>query len=475
MYNDVLVDDQVAFRISADRQYQESAVALVTYEPAGNSKEIESNVIRAKLLVEPSKIPELSSTLSISHNDHRAPQGEYEPDDSPFAPFPSKRPVSEGDTNSYVWDLTYGVTPNVELAFNTNYSDFEIKRIVPTGDRFTANIQGKEYHIEPTLRYISDSEQLDLLVGARYFSNSQDDFIDGMGSYEDETKTQSAYLQAIYNLTSSLVLTAVGRYESEKRYRKGGQGPFALELDETYNDFLPKLALAWNSGKNNTFGVSAAKGFGSGGAGVDFIARSTYMFDQESVWNYEFFTRHRLMDQSLQLTTNVFYNDYDNLQQLTGAEISNLDDAKSYGAEATMDWYATQDLSVFANVGLLKTKISDSTQTIYEGKEFSRAPGFTGVAGLNYWIGDFELNGNVQYVGDYYSTTDNNEVGKISGYTTANASIAYIFDYGHAKLFANNLFDSNDVILYEARGEVYTESPLLQKARTVGVLVQLDF
>ena len=475
VYNDVLVDDQVAFRISADRQYQESSVALVSYEPAGDPKEIESNVIRAKLLVEPSKIPDLSSTLTISYNDHRAPQGEYEPDDSPFAPFPSKRPVSEGNTNSYVWDLTYGVTPNVELAFNTNYSDFEIKRLVPTGDRFTAEVQGKEYHIEPTLRYVSDSEQLDLLVGARYFSNSQDDFIDGMGSYEDETTTQSAYFQAIYNLTSSVVLTAVGRYESEKRFRKGGAGLFALELDKTFDDFLPKLALAWNVDRNNTFGVSAAKGFGSGGAGVDFIAQSTYMFDEESVWNYEFFTRHRLMDQSLQLTTNVFYNDYENLQQLTGAEISNLDDAKSYGAEATVDWYATQDLSFFANLGVLKTEISDSTQSIYDGKEFARAPGFTGVTGLNYWIGDFELNGNVQYVGDYYSTTDNDEVGKISGYTTTNASIAYFFDYGHAKLFANNLFDSDDVILYEARGVVYTDSPLLQKARTVGLLVQLDF
>ena len=475
VYNDVLVDDQVAFRISADRQYQESSVALVSYEPAGDPKEIESNVIRAKLLVEPSKIPDLSSTLTISYNDHRAPQGEYEPDDSPFAPFPSKRPVSEGNTNSYVWDLTYGVTPNVELAFNTNYSDFEIKRLVPTGDRFTAEVKGKEYHIEPTLRYVSDSEQLDLLVGARYFSNSQDDFIDGMGSYEDETTTQSAYFQAIYNLTSSVVLTAVGRYESEKRFRKGGAGLFALELDKTFDDFLPKLALAWNVDRNNTFGVSAAKGFGSGGAGVDFIAQSTYMFDEESVWNYEFFTRHRLMDQSLQLTTNVFYNDYENLQQLTGAEISNLDDAKSYGAEATVDWYATQDLSFFANLGVLKTEISDSTQSIYDGKEFARAPGFTGVTGLNYWIGDFELNGNVQYVGDYYSTTDNDEVGKISGYTTTNASIAYFFDYGHAKLFANNLFDSDDVILYEARGVVYTDSPLLQKARTVGLLVQLDF
>lgn len=152
-----------------------------------------------------------------------------------------------------------------------------------------------------------------------------------------------------------------------------------------------------------------------------------------------------------------------------------MDDAKSYGAEATIDWYATQDLSVFANMGLLKTKISDSTQTIYEGKEFSRAPGFTGAAGVNYWLSDFEFNGNVQYIGDYYSTTDNNEVGKISGYTTVNASIAYVFDYGHAKLFANNLFDSDDVILYEARGQVYTASPLLQKARTVGVSVQLDF
>lgn len=478
MYNDVLLDDQVAFRISADRQYEESAVALVSYEPAGDSKEIESNVIRAKLLVEPSKIPDLSSMVTISYHDHRAPQGQYEPDDSPRAPFPSKRPVSEGKSNSYVWDVTYGATSNIELALNTNYTDFEVERIVPTGDRFSAQIKGKEYHVEPSLRYLSDSEQLDLLVGARYFSNSQDDFIDGMGTYEDETKTQSVYLQAIYSLSQSLVLTAVGRYESEKRFRQGGAGMFALELDKTYDDFLPKLALAWNSDQNNTFGVSVAKGFSSGGAGVSFTTMppEVYSFDEESVWNYEFFTRHRLMDQSLQLTTNIFFNDYEDLQQLTGSTISNLDGAESYGAEATIDWYATEDLSVFANLGWLKTKIKDTSQQgIYDGKEFARAPGFTGTAGLNYWLGNFKFNGNVQYVGDHYSTTDNIEEGKISSYTTTNASIAYVFDQGHVKLFANNLFDSNDVILYEARGTVYTDSPLLQKARTVGLLVQLDF
>ncbi|WP_087026352.1 TonB-dependent receptor [Thaumasiovibrio subtropicus] len=475
VYNDVLVDDQVAFRISADRQYQESAVALVSFEPAGDSKEIESNVIRAKLLVEPSKIPDLSSTISISHNNNRAPQGQYEPDDSPNAPFPSKRPVYEGKSDSYVWDLTYGVTPNVELTLNANYTDFEIDRIVPTGDRFTAKIEGKEHHIEPSLRYLSDSEQLDLLVGVRYFSNRQDDFIDGMGSYEDKTKTQSAYLQAIYNLSPSLVLTAVGRYESEKRFRRGGNGAFALDLDETYSNFLPKLALAWHFDSNNTFGVSAAKGFSSGGAGIDFNENTNYLFDEESVWNYEFFTRHRLMDQSLQLTTNLFYNDYDDLQQLTGAEISNLDSARSYGAEATMDWYATDDLSVFANMGLLKSKIRDTYKNAYDGKQFARAPKFTSTAGINYWLGDVEFNGNVQYVGDYYSTTNNDALGKISSYTTVNASITYNFDYGHIKLFANNLFDADDVILYEARRVVYTNSPLLQKARTVGLLVELDF
>ncbi|MDN3680880.1 TonB-dependent receptor [Vibrio tapetis subsp. quintayensis] len=477
VYNDVLVDDQVALRISADRQYKESAVALVSYDPAGNSKEIESNVIRAKLLVEPSKIPELSSTLTISRNNIRSPQGEYEPDDSPNAAFPSTRPVFEGKSNSYVWDLNYDATSNIELTFNTNYTDFEIERIVPKGERFAADIQGKEYHIEPSLRYRTDSEQLDLLVGARYFSNSQDDSINGMGSYEDQTKTQSVYLQAIYNLSSKLVLTAVGRYESEKRFRQGGTGPFALELDKTYNNFLPKLALAWSSDENNTFGVSAAKGFSSGGAGVSFTTRppTVYTFDEESVWNYEFFTRHRLMNQRMQLTTNVFYNDYKDLQQLTGSTISNIESAKSYGAEATMDWFATEDLSIFANMGLLKTKINDTTQHIYDGKEFARAPAFTGATGLNYWLGNFEFNGNVQYVGDYYSTTDNIEEGKIPAYTTVNASIGYVFDYGRATLFANNLLDSNKVILYEARGTVYSESPLLQRDRTVGLSVQLDF
>ncbi|MBG0757051.1 TonB-dependent receptor [Vibrio cidicii] len=478
MLNSTLMDDQLAVRITADRQYQESDVEMATYSPAGNAKEIESQAIRAKVLYQPENLPQLSTKLTYAYYDSRAPQGENQSSDAQFARFTAKRPVFETQSNNYIWDIRYQLNDNWLFAANTNVTDFYIQRIVPEGEKNSATLDGREFHIEPTLRYTSDSEALALLFGLRYFDNKQDDFIDGLGTYRDKTQTQSAYLELNYDVTSSLALTALGRYESEDRYRKGGDGAYVMNLDDSYQDFLPKLSLAWQASHQSTYGVSVAKGFSSGGAGVDFFTGTNYAFGEESVWNYEFFTRHRLFDQSVQVTTNLFYNDYSDLQFYDSAKfsITNLDKASSYGAEATVNWLVNRDLSLFTNLGVLKTKTKDASFTNYDSKELARAPAFTGVVGARYWWGDFELNGNLRYVDEYYSTLDNSEEGRVSGYTTANASLAYLFSAGRATLFVDNLFDADDVVLYDTgRTGIDKESPILQTERTIGISLQVDF
>ncbi len=476
--SDAIVEDQVAFRLSADRQTRKSSVDLSSYSPVGDAREIESNAVRAKLLVEPAKIPALSSMLTYAYYDSRAPQGENEPSDASGSRYTSERPVFETRSNNFIWDVSYDINSNLKFTSKTNYTDFDVKRMVAEGELYSADIDGQEFFIEPAVRYTSDDQITDVLMGVRYYKDKHDDFVDGMGDYRDKTETTSAYVEVNYALTQSLDLTAIGRYENEDRYRKGGEGYYVIDFDKSFNDFMPKVSLAWKADTNNTYGASVSKGYRAGSGGVDFTNLTTYIFDDETVWSYELFSRHRLFDDVLQLTTNVFYNDYDGLQILDGSTIMNADKAQTYGAEATLEWFVTHDLQLYGNLGLLKTKLSDSSDefSAYDGNELARSPAFTSVLGARYWLGDFELGGNVHYVDDYYSTADNNEDGKISSYATTNLSLAYQFSSGKAKLYANNVFNARDEVLYDsARGVIDDDSPILLAERQIGVSVEMNF
>lgn len=88
---------------------------------------------------------------------------------------------------------------------------------------------------------------------------------------------------------------------------------------------------------------------------MQFTGFRPYEFEQESIWNYEFYTRHRF-SHSVEVLTNLFYNDFDSMQmtQTTSSGdvfIANLDEASTYGAEIGSRWYATSSLELFPTFG----------------------------------------------------------------------------------------------------------------------------
>ncbi|WP_139159034.1 TonB-dependent receptor [Vibrio sonorensis] len=483
MLSGALVEDQVAFRLSADSQQKESTLDLNTYEPAGNSKEIRSNALRAKFLFEPKGIEGLSSTLTIAHYDSRSPQGENLPGDPKTGSrYTADRPMFETESDTGIWDIEYQANDNVTWNLNAFYTNFDIDRLAL---RQAARIDGEEFQIEPSIRYRSDDQKLRALAGLRYFSNEQAEDVKGTGRYRDETKTASAYLELFYALSNSLDVTFTGRYEREDRYRKGGdlvpgrRGDldFRVSLDETYSDFMPKLVLAWKADASNNYGFSVAKGFRAGGAGVDFISGTNYKFDEEQVWNYEIFTRHRLNGGSLELNSNFFYNNYDDLQLPDGQGIINVGKSVTYGVEGGLNWLATDDVQIFANVGLLKSDISDSPQEKYNGNELPMAPTLTAATGLRYWYEDLEFGANIRYTGEYYSYFDNEPAGKAGNYATTNLQASYLFEVGRVTLFANNVFDADAEVFFDKNKFKTTDvtAPIKLQPRMVGVSVEMNF
>ncbi len=491
-----IVKDELALRVSIDRQTRESFTELESYDAAGDPREIEVITARAKLLYLPQAIPELETKLTVQHFDTRAPQSEA--DVAPAgsgSKFSGPRPVWETESTSGIWDLSWGGIKNFSFENKLIYTDFSNERLTLPTDSY-ANIDGREFQVEPLLRYTGEGRLVRGLLGLWYFNSSQDEFVNiyGGSTFDDKTETASAFAEITYEVIPRVEVTAGGRFEREHRERQGGGAGLnyggtiynvEVDFDETYSVFLPKLDVAWKVKDNHTLGAKAAKGYRAGGAGITFdVPWTSYAFDEEYVWTYELYTRHRVLNDILELTTNIFYNDYKDMQlpyyiNSSAVTIINADEAKSYGAELGMRWLPVKELALSWGVGLLKTEIEKISIESYVGNELPRSPGFTANFGVVYQLPlGFDVSANVNYKDEYYSYYDNDELGAIDDYWTADLQIGYniqgwgFIKHGRATLFARNLFDEDQTILIAGND---TDAPLKQQPRMIGMSLELHF
>ncbi|MDA0130091.1 TonB-dependent receptor plug domain-containing protein [Vibrio sp. MarTm2] len=482
MINAPIISDQLAFRLSVDHQSRNSHLDLESYNPAGDSREFRTTTARAKLLLEPSAIADFKTMLTFDSSDTHAPQSENEIG----ASFPAKRPVYETGSRNVIWDIDWQFADAWTFENSVVYSQSKAERITdPEGWRADFITEGTEMHIEPLLRYHGADNRLTALLGARYYRSKQDDLFTntrGESPMDGKSETKSAFAEATYAIIPEVEVTLAGRFERENKQREVEM--FKLDYDETETVFLPKFDIAFRPDSRQTYGFNVAKGYNSGGAGVSFHAArqgpmKPYAFETESVWNYEFYTRHGLNDGKIELTSNVFYNDYEDMQiQQNLADgyvaVQNLDSAHTYGAELGARWLPSYQLELFTNLGLLKTRYKQAKAAGGDSKELPRAPALTANMGALYAITDnLEISGNAQYTGKYYSDLKNSDDQEIKPYWTANMQLSYLFENGRASLYATNLFDSDKHTLVSHHTAV--DQPIRQAPRTIGANLELFF
>lgn len=477
-----LVEDQLAFRVSVDRQHRRSDIDLPAYDPVGDPREVQTTNARAKLLFNPAGLQDVTTKLTFNHADSGAPQNESE---NPM-PHPTntrydwRRAVFKSNVNSGIWDLSWEADNSLTLENKLIYTGYHINRYVANGLP-KAKIDGREVHVEPVAHFGTPDSTFRGLVGLRYFDASQDEsvFIFGGSTFTDDTRTSSAYGEVTYAVTPQWDITASSRVESEHRKRNGGSQTVRVDLDETYNVFLPKMDVAWKPDPNQTWGARIARGYNAGGAGITLSAPITsYTYDPEYVWNYELYTRHKLNDANLVLTGNLFYNDYKDMQlpyylATNSTVIRNADKVETWGAELGARWTPVWEFELFGNLGLLKTRISDFPGSGVEGNDLARAPAWTANAGATWRMAQgWELSGNIAFSDSYYSAYDNDSRGHIGSYWSANAQLAYTFLYGRATVFAQNLFDADRKVMISGN-DIYSATE--QRSRLVGASLEFWF
>ena len=489
-----VVKDEFAFRLSVDHQQRETAVDLPHYDPVGNPRWFKATNTRAKLLWTPSALPDLYSRLTFNHLNARAPQSETElqPNSPRYTP---ERPVFQTRSASTIWDIGYQLSEHWKWENKLVYTHFIHDRkttspfntaLPPNRRGVPARVDGNEFQIDPIVKY--ENEKYRGLFGLFYFNAKQDERVTMLNgriartpittNFNDKTKTKAAFGEITFTPDIPFELTLSARYEQEHHQRKGKSAMFSINRDKKYNVFLPKADIAWKINDDQRLGFKVGKGYNPGGAGVTFgVPYTSYEYDAEYVWNYELYHRWTSTDKHLRINSNLFYNDYKDMQLPftlgpNSIVIRNADKVVTYGAEINTEWQATEKLALNAGIGMLKTDIKRYPNSGIEGNKLARAPSFSGKVGANYRLLDhLEIGTNYSYNSSYYSTADNLANGKVGHYDQLDVYLAYDFKHARITLYADNVLNSRKDILLVPRSGDITRQP----ERQIGLSTELRF
>lgn len=232
-----------------------------------------------------------------------------------------------------------------------------------------------------------------------------------------------------------------------------------------------------------------SKGYRKGFSELPIGTTTINQVDPEFMWAYELAYRSKWWDDRLQLNANVFYYDYKD-QQLSvevpgGAGqtmTQNVGKSHLYGGEIEARVRPLDGLTLFASVGLLKTKFDEAITfeqgalRNYAGKEFPEAPSVTASAG-GIWKhqSGFFVSADVSYTDGYFSPRDlaNNPLRYVDSFTLVNAQLGYETRHGTLAIFARNLFDEQYLTSIATPGP--TGSASIGEGRVFGVRGQARF
>jgi iron complex outermembrane receptor protein len=315
-----------------------------------------------------------------------------------------------GAIESYALTKDYGASAKADIdmprftlssitAFRWNDSQF--RGDIGAGNvpiaGFVTNFSRRSFYQE--IRLVSNTDgPFTWLGGATYYHDHIDNSLASIvlgvtfapTIAQTVTNSYSGYAQGEYSITDHLKVTASLRYINEKKTgtypaqvasvfdpnANGGQGQLnngvsigAFTGVTTASKFLPAVTISYGLPAGGVIYARFAKGLKTGGVNPIVSPGQTggvvNAFKAEEVTTYEAGVRASLFDHKLQFTSAIFYNDYTNLAiTVTGYSglpfvLFNAPKARTYGAEASLNWNPIKILSLGANIGYLNGKYTN--------------------------------------------------------------------------------------------------------------------
>ena len=366
-------------------------------------------------------------------------------------------------TESATVSATYEAAPDLTVNALVTAGDSDIERFAPKGSG-QARIAARDWSAESIFAW-SPEGPLKGTAGVSYTQAKLRQYINlsglsGIGRFRDRQSGAGIFGEARLALFDKAELSAGLRYQRDTKRRVGalGSGIRAAELDfdRTFDAWLPKLSFAYDFSRAFRAGVLVLRAYNPGGTSLRFDTGQADEFEAETLWDYELFARATLAGGRLKASANLFHYDIRNAQRaqpievispnglrVIFADLYNVSKARSRGLEASIDWTPSERLSLRAGVGLLRTKVLDGGDyPTLEGKQFQRAPQFSGSAAVSWRpVPRLALSGQLRRNSRYFSDNSNNPVRQIDGWTRVDGKASW--DAGKFNLFAygRNLLD----------------------------------
>lgn len=205
--------------------------------------------------------------------------------------------------------------------------------------------------------------------------------------------------------------------------------------------------------------VGVTRGYKAGGFNPA-LTTSNVKYDSETLYNYEIGLNSNYSQYKLKTSTTFFYMDRQNPQfdgysyEPGGYEwvffTENLDSAKNYGLESSIDWEANNNINIFGSIGILQTEVFGTpinSAFKMSGRDQAHAPNYQANLGVKYRNSQgFYAQTDITAVDGFYF--DNVHNFKSQAYKIINARVGYEADNYEVYAWAKNLTDE----FYATRG-----------------------
>ena len=326
------------------------------------------------------------------------------------------------------------------------------------------------------LRLDSSSEKLQWLVGL-YYDNDRNEFDIAMDSVfpsmasttrrDFNGEAYAAFGQVGFSPIEGLRLIGGLRYEiQDQEYENYILG---TTIDDSWNEFSPKLSVEYSWTPSTMTYVSVTKGYRSGGFNTFTNDPQYTTYDEEKLWSYEIGSKNLFWDNRLMLNGSVFYMDITDMQVTqavspTESYLSNAAEATAKGIELEMMVNVSKGLSVMAGLGYTDIEFDEYKDALgdYAGNKNPYAPKYTFNIGAQYRFQN-GLYARADLVGCGEMYLDRANEYKRDAYEIVNAKIGYEAERFDIYLYGKNIFDkeynaygyySGYYVLYSDPGEV---------------------
>ncbi len=489
MISGPLVEDTLAFRVSAqqlDAQTITDDSGFASNPPDYDLNEIDTKRLRTKLLWTPSE--DFSALLSYSSNDEQGDTGRVfysAADPSAYERIFFRDIETQSETTSLKLDyrISDGLAVEALIAHMDYDWGFDSYEATPAAEQHML-FEESNLSVDAKIKFGLPGATLSGFLGFAYFERTQDYNSTGSAAYggDDDSSSEAVYGELTYALSDRLRLIGGLRVEREQQDRYFNyytvDRDANLDVDKTLT--LPKLALQYDVTDETTLGLSARKGYNAPGGAFHYASGTYYYFDEEKVNTYEVSLRSGFLDGRVNLSANLFYNDYEGYQALNASRvIVNVDEVNTYGLELQLQALLTDRLELTAGLGLLETDITDagSDYASASGNELSSAPNVTANLGLYYnFTETLEAGFSARYVDDYFGDIDNSDERLAGDYTVARLNVNYRSQSWVVNAYVNNLFDEDAVTVREPPGRGAPDGYFsIVDPRTVGISVTYNF